>query len=226
MEKNRNRTNNSSVCVLVSGGLDSSVLLAEMVKEYRNVYPVYIRSSLLWEDTEIYWLKKFLSAIKSDKVKELKIINTSVGDIYDGHWSITGDDVPDKNTEDEAVYLPGRNIILLSKTAVFCGINKIPVIALADLKGNPFSDSSRRFFDLIQQSFSEGLDFPVSIITPFSELTKSEVISLSADIPIELTFSCIHPVGKKHCGVCNKCQERKEAFIKIGAEDRTNYVCT
>lgn len=204
MKKNKNRTNNSSVCVLVSGGLDSSVLLTEMVKEYGSVYPVYVRSGLLWEDAEIFWLKRFLSAVKSDKVKELKIINMSVGDIYDGHWSITGDSVPGNNTEDEAVYLPGRNIILLSKTAVFCGINKIPVIALADLKGNPFSDSSRRFFDLAQQSFSEGLDFTVSIITPFSELTKSEVISLSADIPVELTFSCIHPAGKKHCGVCNK----------------------
>src|SRR3989339_1272694 len=137
MEPNKSKIDNNSVCVLVSGGLDSSVLLAKLADEFQSIYPVYIKSNLLWEDCELYWLSKFLSAIKSRGIKSLKIINTTVNDIYQEHWSITGINVPDKNTMDSAVNLPGRNIILLSKTAVFCGINKIPVIAIAGLKGNP-----------------------------------------------------------------------------------------
>ena len=41
------------VCALVSGGLDSMVLLDELAKRYRPVVPVYIRQGLAWERDEV-----------------------------------------------------------------------------------------------------------------------------------------------------------------------------
>ena len=74
MAKNKEIPGDNAVCVLLSGGLDSCVLLSELVNKFDRVHPVYIRCGLLWEEAELYWLKKFLSFVKDSLVKELKII--------------------------------------------------------------------------------------------------------------------------------------------------------
>lgn len=214
---------NNNVCVLVSGGLDSSVLLYEMANKYDVVYPVYVKSNLLWEKAEIYWLRKFLSFFNGKSIKRLKIITVNVSDIYKEHWSITGENVPKETDDDTNVYIPGRNIILLSKTAVFCSINNIHTIALALLNTNRFPDATKDFFYHIQHTLSKGLNFKFSIITPFSELSKSDVIKFGAHLPLEYTFSCIKPSGIYHCGVCSKCGERKRAFKELNIKDITIY---
>ncbi len=225
MERNKyiKNTDNNFVCILVSGGLDSCVLLCKMIKKFDKVYPVYINSGMLWEKAEKHWLEKFLDTINNKFVRRLKVINLNVKDIYQNHWSITGKDVPDHTTDDSAVYLPGRNIILLSKAAVFCSINNIHTIALAPLKANCFPDGTREFFDSFQTTVSVGLDFKFSIITPFLELSKSEVIKIGVNLPLEYTFSCIKPSGIYHCGGCSKCGERKKAFKELKFEDKTVY---
>jgi len=225
MERNRYIKNmdNHSVCVLVSGGLDSCVLLCEMIKKFDKVYPVYVNNGMLWEKAEKHWLKKFLDTINNKFVGRLKVINLNVKDIYQNHWSITGKGVPDHTRDDSAVYLPGRNIILFSKAAIFCSISNIHTIALAPLKANCFPDGTRRFFNSFQNTISMGLNFKISIITPFLELSKKEVIKIGANLPLEYTFSCVKPSGIYHCGECIKCGERKEAFKELDIEDKTIY---
>ncbi|MCD4728936.1 MAG: 7-cyano-7-deazaguanine synthase, partial [Pirellulales bacterium] len=41
--------------------------------------------------------------------------------------------------------------------------------------------------------------------------------------PLELTFSCLSPVAGLHCGRCNKCAERQEAFRSLEMHDPTRY---
>ena len=48
-------------------------------------------------------------------------------------------------------------------------------------------------------------------------------MALGAHQPLELTFSCLAPVGEIHCGRCNKCAERQAAFQAVGQPDRTSY---
>ena len=50
-----------------------------------------------------------------------------------------------------------------------------------------------------------GLGRLVRIETPYRQMSKVAVIKRGQDLPLELSFSCIAPVGKKHCGRCNKC---------------------
>ena len=48
-----------SAIVLVSGGIESSVLLFDCLNRYESVTPMYIQNHLRWEEVEIFWLKKF-----------------------------------------------------------------------------------------------------------------------------------------------------------------------
>jgi 7-cyano-7-deazaguanine synthase len=172
---------------------------------------------------ELYWVKRFLSALGSPNLMPLKEIQLPVADVYDSHWSITGNHVPDHLSDDQEMYLPGRNLMLLAKTALYCALNRLSVIALGPLKANPFPDSSPDFFAGFEQLASLALTFKLKVITPFSSLSKSEVVRLGCDLPLHLTFSCARPIHRRHCGACNKCAERRKSFILAGVEDRTSY---
>lgn len=211
------------ICVLVSGGLDSCVLVARMAEVYKEVHPVYIGGGLLWESVEIYWLEKFLDELGFRVILPLKQIALPMHDIYNGHWSTTGKAIPDHQSDDLEVYLPGRNLLLLSKTAVFCALSQISTVALGLLKGNPFSDSTPDFLNHFAENAAMALGRPLQILTPFSDYSKPDVIALGRHLPLHLSFSCIHPVGVFHCGACNKCAERRRSFRIAKVNDMTEY---
>jgi 7-cyano-7-deazaguanine synthase len=71
---------------------------------------------------------------------------------------------------------------------------------------------------------SEALRSSLAVVAPYRELSKSDVIRRGADLPLELTLSCLRPTSEgRHCGDCNKCRERVEAFAAAGVADRTRY---
>jgi 7-cyano-7-deazaguanine synthase len=96
-------------------------------------------------------------------------------------------------------------------------------VALGPLKGNLFPDSTREFFDGVERTVAAGLRHRLEVLTPYAQLSKDEVIVRGRGLPLELTFSCIDPQGIRHCGACNKCAERIEAFASAGVPDRTSY---
>lgn len=213
----------SQACVLVSGGIESAVLVHEALSRYDRVIPVYVRNHLRWEDTEVFCLKNFLRCLKQNNLKPLVILDLSMRDIYDNHWSITGIRTPGSKSEDRSVYLPGRNIALLSKTAVYAAMKGIGTIEIGTLKGNPFPDSTKAFFKKMSDVLSLGLNHEVVVKAPFAKMNKEDVIALGKKLPLEFTFSCLNPKGFEHCGECNKCVERKKAFFAAGVFDKTRY---
>jgi len=213
-----------TVCALTSGGLDSGVLLHELTKQYGEVQPVYVRCGLFWEAAEQYWLRRFVKQLKTPNIlRPLKTLSMDLREIYGDHWSLTGQNVPPYDSDDFEVYLPGRNIILLAKTAVFSVLHGISTIAMAPLHANPFPDGTPRFFHRLQEVLSEGMATQLSVSVPFRQLSKAEVISRGRDLPLDLTFSCISPKDRLHCGQCSKCAERIKAFRDVGIKDRTVY---
>jgi 7-cyano-7-deazaguanine synthase len=212
-----------AVCALVSGGLDSCVMLAELARRYRKVYPVFIRYGLVWETAELQQLRKFLRSAKIPRVQSLTVLGLPVRDLYGAHWSTTGRKVPHARTPDEAVYLPGRNLLLLSKAAVFCELNKIDTIAIGSLDHNPFPDATQKFFREFATVAGEALDFRIKVIAPFRALTKGVVLRRGKSLPLHLSFSCIAPHRGLHCGRCNKCAERQQAFLAANVMDHTKY---
>jgi 7-cyano-7-deazaguanine synthase len=213
----------SSVCALVSGGLDSCVMLAELARRYRKVSPVFICEGLIWEPAELHHLRRFLRAASSIHHEPLTILHLPVRDLYGAHWSITGRRVPHAKTPDQAVYLPGRNLLLLSKAAVFCAQHRIGTVAVGLLGHNPFRDATPQFFRDFAAAAGEALGLRLKIVTPFRRLTKAQVIRRGRHLPLHLSFSCLSPRRGKHCGRCNKCAERQRAFRLARVADETRY---
>src|ERR1043166_3170273 len=103
-----------STAVLLSGGLDSAVLLADEAAR--------------------------ASAPRSGRVRPLAALAVDMRDVYAAtHWAVAGTP-PSYHTPDEEVYLPGRNIILLSKAGVYCAAAGLDRLVLGTLAHNPFSD--------------------------------------------------------------------------------------
>jgi 7-cyano-7-deazaguanine synthase len=210
--------------VLVSGGLDSAILLAEMVeKQIPKVYPLFIRCGLHWENTELAYLKKFTNAIKSKNLENLVILDVPVGDLYKNHWSLTAQNVPDLNTPDEAVFLPGRNVLLTAKALLWCNLNKVGSLSLGVLESNPFPDATDDFFRNITDTVNQSVLGNVKLIRPYAGMHKTDVLKSGMNYPLEYTFSCIRPINDLHCGKCNKCAERIKGFQQASIKDPTVY---
>ncbi len=205
----------SSVAVLTSGGFDSNVLVAQLLKGYERVYPLYIQFGFFWEKAEIFWLKKFLRALPNKKIKPLTLLQFPFVDIDPKAWALTGKKVPGYKARHDSDFLLGRNLLLLSKASTFCAAKKIPALALGTLKTNPFPDASPQFFRDIEKVASTALAFKVKILTPFRKLTKEEVLKKGKDLPLHLSFSCIAPQGRQPCRNCIKCAEREENLKKV-----------
>lgn len=213
----------SELAVLLSGGLDSAVLAGLLAQHGKIVHPIYIRAGLLWEEVELRWLQVFLKELGHSGIQPIKKVSLPVEDLYETHWSITGEDIPGFDSPDERVYLPGRNLLLLSKSALYCAAKHLTVLALGLLKNNPFGDSSPEFLTSFERAASLALNFSFRLWAPFRNFSKSDVISMGRHFPLELTFSCIHPMDGQHCGACNKCAERQHAFALAGIVDKTIY---
>ncbi len=211
------------VAVLVSGGLDSAVLCIDLLRDFHRVTPLFVRSGLRWESVELESLRRFLDAVNSAALDPLVVLDEPIADVYGPHWSTTGNNVPGADTEDAAVYLPGRNLLLAVKAAIWCRLKGLQALALGSLGSNPFPDSTPAFFRQLEGLLSLALSGSPRLIRPFASLHKSDVIKRGRELPLNYTFSCINPMDGRHCGACNKCAERKQGFHEAGVADLTLY---
>jgi 7-cyano-7-deazaguanine synthase len=210
------------IAVLSSGGLDSCVLLAEEAKT-AEVYPIYVRCGLAWEEMEREALGVFLRALGDPHVKAVTTLSAPIDTMYGNHWSVSGDTVPGAEESDSSVYLPGRNILLIGLAAVWCSTHDVSRIAIGSLAGNPFSDATPKFFSDFASALSSGLNHPIEVKAAFRELRKWELIRQFQHLPLESTLTCMAPRGLRHCGQCNKCRERQVGFAMAGVQDPTDY---
>ncbi len=212
------------VAALVSGGIDSAILCVDLLRAYTRVFPLYIRFGLRWEVAELAHLRAFLREAARPGLMPLEVLEEPVGNVYGAHWSTNGVlEVPGASTPDEAVYLPGRNLLLTAKAAVWCRLRGIEALALGTLRANPFPDSTPEFFHEMESAANRALEGHLSIIRPFEGLHKRDVVLKGAGLPLQFTFSCLNPVDGRHCGRCNKCAERYRGFRQLGWDDRTAY---
>jgi 7-cyano-7-deazaguanine synthase len=211
------------LAVLVSGGADSAVLLGESAALHPAVYPLYVRCGLYWEPVELEHLRGFLAAIASPALQPLTVLEMPVADLYAAHWSLTGVGVPGADTPDDAVFLPGRNVLLLAKALLWCHLRGVPAVAMAPLEGNPFPDATPEFFRAYQDVVNSAVGGAVRVLQPYRGLSKAEVLRRGRHLPLGKTFSCMRPAGGLHCGACNKCAERRHAFAAAGLTDPTPY---
>jgi 7-cyano-7-deazaguanine synthase len=219
------------VAVLFSGGLDSAVLVVESARRFRRVHPVFVRAGLSWERGEIAAARRFLRALgprlaadgarRRGRVLPLTALSAPARDLYGrDHWSLGRTRIPGASEPDESVYLPGRNLLLLSTAAVWCARRGISEIAIATLGGNPFPDATPAFFRAFSRAATLGLRSEIRVCAPFRGRSKAEVVRLGRELPLASTLSCLRPMRGRACRRCQKCAERIRALRAAGADPR------
>jgi len=191
----------------------------------KRIVPIYVGVGLAWEQEELAMLDRLLATAPFRGVEPLQTLRFDMRDVYPpNHWAIRGEP-PGFETPDEEVYLEGRNVVLLTKAAVFMARASLARVYIGPLAGNPFPDATPEFFETMARALSLGLATSIEIAAPFAGLHKADVIALghSLGVPLELTLSCMQPAGGLHCGRCSKCRERRDAFREGGITDPTAY---
>ncbi|MBU1600294.1 7-cyano-7-deazaguanine synthase QueC [bacterium] len=211
--------------VLLSGGLDSAVLLylakskdyscqslsfdygqrhlreiqsAERLSKLCGYKHTLVKLNLPWLDSALIDKKRLLTA---------KMENIGRG-------------IP-------PTYVAARNLVFLSigisycesisASSLFIGANAV------DFSGYP--DCREGFLSAFSEAVNLGTKAgvsgePISIARPLIEKKKSEIIRLGAElsVPFELTWSCYFG-GEIPCGECESCYLRKKGFLEAGIPD-------
>ena len=227
--------------VLLSGGLDSAVLLADEASR-GDVQPIYVSVGLAWERAERQMVDALLAKpAVAARVRPLVSLGVDMRDVYAAtHWAVEGKP-PSYHTADEDVYLPGRNIVLFGKAGVYCAAAGIGRMVIGTLEHNPFPDATPEFRTAMAHALSLGLAHDVRIEAPYAGTSKADVVQrgIALGVPFELTLSCMSPATSGtgvdrdtdrhlsplpvHCGTCSKCRERHDAFVDAGVQDPTEY---
>lgn len=219
-------SNPKSSVVLLSGGLDSTVLLAKLLAEGRRVLAMGIDYGQRHrrEIDAAQAICKYVGV--PYRLADLRAITPLFGKnsltdrsvpVYEGAYSEDGM---------KTTVVPARNLILISLATAWAISEKCDTVAYAAHGGD------HEIYPDCRPEFAERLDAVIRISDwhslylerPFVAMTKTEIVRLGSEIgaPLDLTWSCYNG-GEKHCGKCSTCVERREAFHAAGVPDPTDY---
>lgn len=213
--------------VLLSGGLDSTVLLTRLVKTKFHV----VALSADYGQKHRVELEAAAAVCDHLDVEHIVADLTGLKPLLQGS-ALTEDsiEVPDGHYEDEsmkATVVPNRNMLLLSAAASLCVSRGFDSIAYAAHAGDHaiYPDCRREFIRAMANCLILCDYKPIALMTPFDSLMKWDIVR-EGDwclAPMGLTWSC-YKGGEKHCGTCGTCVERKEAFLRADVADPTEYL--
>lgn len=215
--------------VLLSGGLDSSTVLAYMTRTIGNKNVIAL--SFNYEQRHIRELKSAKDIANYYKV-EHRILNTSFRAI--GGSALTSDiqvptgrDLEEMGHDIPITYVPARNTIFLSfglalaevvdADSVIYGANSLDYSGYPDCRPE-YVDAFNNLSKYMNTKGVEGK--PIRILAPIINMTKAGIIQLgmSLGVPYELTWSCYNG-GEKPCSECDSCKLRIKGFEELGLTD-------
>lgn len=104
-------------------------------------------------------------------------------------------------------------------------MSQCPNLILGIHKGDyPENDDARTYLKQYGQGVKLLHEVDFNFVAPFYDMTKGEVFAIGQNlkVPFNLTRSCSQET-KNHCGKCDECKKRKEAFKKSNLNDMTTY---
>ena len=221
--------------VLLSGGLDSTTVLAAAVKKGFHI----IALSFNYGQRHNYEIECAKEIASSYDVLKHQIAKIDLGDI--GGSALTDDiDVPknrdaaEMDSEIPITYVPARNTIFLSYALalaeventfhIFIGVNALDYSGYPDCRPE-YIESFQKMGRLATKSAVEETE-QLQIHTPLIDLKKSEIIQLGIELGVDYskTHSCYDPLGKDEpCGKCDACILRIKGFFDAGTSDPLRY---
>ncbi|MDG1243175.1 MAG: 7-cyano-7-deazaguanine synthase QueC [Porticoccaceae bacterium] len=216
--------------VLVSGGLDSSTVLALALQQGYRCYTL----SFDYGQRHRSELEAAKRVSELMKVEEHKIVRLDLGTIGGSALTDTTIDVPEQETAGIPVtYVPARNTVFLSialgwaevleADTIFLGVNAVDYSGYPDCRPEYIS-SFETMANLATRAGVEGNK--LSIQAPLIDMTKGEIVSAGASLGVDYsqTVSCYQAsIEGLACGKCDSCRLRIEGFNQAGISDPTRY---
>jgi 7-cyano-7-deazaguanine synthase len=224
----------SNAVVLLSGGLDSTTILA-VAKQRFTVHALSFSYGQR-HSGELARARRIAAAagVASHVITDIDLR------IFGGSALTADIDVPkdrDAATMTSSIpvtYVPARNTIFLSFALafaevlpaqdIFIGVNALDYSGYPDCRPE-YIDAFERMANLATRGAVQGTN-PVRIRAPLIAMTKAEIIRLGTSLGVDysMTTSCYDPdPDGRACGRCDACQLRRRGFADAGVSDPTQY---
>lgn len=211
--------------VLLSGGLDSAVLLA---REARLRPPGQVEAiSIDYGQRHARELDAAGDVAAALGVRHAIINLAALAPDLPSALTTPGRPVPEGHytaPSMAATVVPGRNLILIAIGAALAAARGYTEVAIGCHAGDHpvYPDCRPEFLAAAHEATRLGSG--VRIQAPFASLTKARIVAIGADLsaPMGLSWSC-YQGGDLHCGRCGTCTERAEAFALAAVPDPTGY---
>ena len=216
-----------SVVAVYSGGMDSTVLLFQMLASGVDVKGALSIDYGQKHAKELQHARKICEAAGvPHRIADL----TAMAGLF-GESSLTNAAlaIPEGHYEEDnmkSTVVPNRNMILLSIATAWAISLKAEAVAYAAHSGD------HAIYPDCREAFAKALDAAirlcdwqeVRLYRPYVGLSKADIVRLGASLgaPLAETWSC-YKGGELHCGRCGTCVERREAFYLAGVPDGTVY---
>lgn len=214
--------------VIISGGLDSTVLLHYVA---RNVTDYIIGVSFDYgqkHKKELTYAEFWGKAICTEHhIVPLPFLNF-IGQksaLLSKNIHVPKEHYTHQNQR--LTVVPNRNMIMLSIAVALAEANDISAVFYGPHKNDftIYPDCRPDFVNAISQASILGTYNRVQINAPFVHLHKRDIVTIGKRLKVDFTktWSC-YEGGDLHCGKCGTCQERIEASTQAEVEDPTVYV--
>lgn len=176
------------VIVLLSGGIDSAVVLAELVKDYECEaigFDYGQRHAI-----ELDRAEKIANYYKVPFARRVLMIMPLVDDVV----------------------FAGRNLVMISAAISEAQARGFEAVAIGCNSSDwlRFPDCRPAFWNAVRTAAET---YGVKVMTPLMYSWKDQIISHAKKIgvPVDLTWSCYSPIDGKPCGCCLACKTRGDA---------------
>jgi 7-cyano-7-deazaguanine synthase len=213
--------------VSLSGGMDSTTVLAHAIEKGREVECIGFTYGSKHNAYENEAARQIAAHYKVpfNLISLKEIMGT-----FESNLLKTGGDIPEGHYEEESMsqtVVPGRNIIFSSFLAGYAWSRKADEVWLGIHSGDHaiYPDCRPEFYEAMKLAIETGTGDAVTLAAPFLSGNKTTIIEwgLKREVPYHLSRTCYkdQPIA---CGRCGACQERLEAFRNNGLEDPIEYI--